>query len=118
MHILCLDESGTHAEARHFILAGFSAFERGTYYLEQSLDELQREFFPGYEGIVPFHVSELRANERANHPAVKALPPSRRRDLIEHVYGVIAASRVRLFAVAIEKGFTEEPLYDAASRRS
>ena len=112
MHILCLDESGTHAEARHFVLAGFSAFERETYYLEQSLDELQREFFPDYEGIVPFHVSELRANERANHPAVKALPPSRRRDLIERVYGVIAASRVRLFAVAIEKEFTEEPLYE------
>jgi len=40
MHLLYLDESGSHAEASHFILAGVSFFERSTHWAEQKLNEV------------------------------------------------------------------------------
>lgn len=59
MHILYLDESGTHGEARHFVLAGLSVFERETYFLARQLEQLQEEFFPGRQHSLNLRASEL-----------------------------------------------------------
>ncbi len=41
MYILYLDESGTHAKSKHFVLAGLAVFERETYFLAKALDDLE-----------------------------------------------------------------------------
>ena len=41
MYILYLDESGTHDESGHFVVAGIAVFERQTYCLAQGMERLQ-----------------------------------------------------------------------------
>lgn len=62
MYLLYLDESGNESEPadRHFVLAGAAVFERTTYFLSQSFDELQTQFFPGIEPV-EFHASQIKA---------------------------------------------------------
>ena len=62
MYLLYLDESGNEkgAEDRHFVLAGVAAFERQTYFLEQALNQIQADRFPGLPPE-PFHANAVRA---------------------------------------------------------
>lgn len=103
MHILYLDESGTHGEARHFVLAGLSVFERETYFLARQLEQLQEEFFPGRQHPLNLRASELRAPDERAVPPFDELTATLRIDLLIRIYRVIAESRVRLFGIAIEK---------------
>ena len=112
MHIIYLDESGTQSEARYFVLAGLSVFERETYYLAQSLDKLQARYLPEVVGRVPFRASSLRAREGRVPPPFDSLASHVRQGIISEIYEVIANSRVRLFAVAIEKEFIDGDPYE------
>ncbi len=112
MHIVYLDESGTHAEARYFVLAGLAAFERETYYLAQSLDQLQARYLPSAIGRVPFRASSLRAREERVQPPFDSLTEQERQNLIADIYRVIASSNARLFAVAIEKAIMDGDPYE------
>ena len=103
MHILYLVESGTHGEARHFVLAGLSVFERETYFLARQLEQLQEEFFPGRQHPLNLRASELRAPDERAEPPFNELTAERRINLLIQIYRVIAESHVRLFGIAIEK---------------
>ena len=112
MHIAYLDESGTHSEARYFVLAGLAVFERETYHLAQSLDRIQARYLPSVSGKVSFHASSLRAQEGRLQPPFDSLTGEQRRSLITDIYRVIAASRTRLFAVAMEKAYIDGDPYE------
>lgn len=104
MHLCYLDESG---EGSPFVLAGFSAFERDTYWLAKDLDELEARLFPDADAPVIFHASEFGAFDKTNaQPALMAMSKKARIDAIHAVYDLIASSRMRLFAVVAEKDFT------------
>jgi hypothetical protein len=84
-------------------------FERDTYFLAQSLDQIQARYFLGSDPI-PFHAASLRAPADRLPSPYKTLAGDQRRALIHDIYRVIASSRVHLFAVAMEKAcMTEDP---------
>ena len=107
MYILYLDESGTHDESGHFVVAGIAVFERQTYFLAQGMERLQREFFPHRDAPINFHASELGAPDRHVKSPFNELTAERRIELIRRVYQNIAEGNDRdwwrLFAVSIEK---------------
>ena len=111
MHILYLDESGTH-DARYFVVAGLSVFERRTYYLARELNQLQARYFPESLGHIPFHASALHAPEDRVPSPFNQLTRAQRRNLLREIYQVIADSDVRIFAVAMEKASISESPYE------
>ena len=111
MHILYLDESGTH-DARCFVVAGIAVFERRTYYLARELDRLQARYFPDDAGPIPFHASALHAPEGRVPAPFDRLTPAQRRNLLLDIYQVIADSDVRIFAIAMEKAAIAENPYE------
>jgi len=112
MHIAYLDESGTHTQARYFVVAGLAVFERQTYFLAQSLDELQNKYFPDATGTIPFHASSLRAPEARIPSPFNSLGVEGCRRLMADIYQVIAESNARIFAVAMEKKIVEGDPYE------
>ena len=111
MHILYLDESGTH-DARCFVVAGIAVFERRTYYLARDLNQLQARYFPDDTGPIPFHASALHAPEGRVPAPFDQLTPAQRRNLLSDIYQVIADSDVRIFAIAMEKVAISENPYE------
>lgn len=103
MHIAYLDESGTHKEARHFVVAGLVAFERNIYFLSSGLDTIQAKYFPSYQGQVFFHASTLHAPEKRVEEPFNRLSQAERDLIASEVYQVISESHARIIAVAIEK---------------
>ncbi len=112
MYIIYLDESGTHSEARYFVLAGLAVFEQETHYLAQSLDALQSRYLPDTSVRVPFRASSLRAQSGRIPPPFDSLTWQERQSLISEIYGVIANSKARLFAIVMEKTFTDGDPYE------
>ena len=96
----------------YFVLAGLAVFERETYHLAQSLDQIQARYLPTVNGRVPFRASSLRAREGRVPPPFDSLTEKERQSLITEIYGVIANSRARLFAVAMEKAFMDGDPYE------
>ena len=94
------------------MLAGLAVFERETYHLAQSLDQIQARYLPTVNGRVPFRASSLRAREGRVPPPFDSLTEKERQSLITEIYGVIANSRARLFAVAMEKAFMDGDPYE------
>ena len=111
MHILYLDESGTH-DARYFVVAGLSVFERRTYYLARELNRLQSRYFPNHSEPISFHATALHASAEQAPPPFDTLSRTERRDLLREIYQVIADTDVRLFAVAMEKAYLSENPYE------
>ena len=112
MHIIYLDESGTHKEARYFVVAGLAVFERETYFLAQSLDQLQVKYFPSMPSPIPFHASALRAPEERLTPPFDQLTKEERWSLINDIYNVIVQSRAKVFGIAMEKKAIEDDPYE------
>lgn len=112
MHIMYLDESGTHSQARYFVVAGLAVFERETYFLAQSLDQLQARYFPHEDTPIPLHASALRAPVDRVVSAYVSITGEQRRALARDIYQVIADSRARLFAIAMEKAFLTGDPYE------
>ncbi|MGH7205202.1 MAG: DUF3800 domain-containing protein [Nitrospiraceae bacterium] len=106
MYILYLDESGTHAGAQYFVLAGLAVFEREVYWFAQDMDKIQQKYFPDCTEPVEFHASPLRqANSDAVPEPFNKLTKEQRRQLINEIYQVIRSRRGILFGVAIEKAW-------------
>ena len=103
MHIAYLDESGTHKEARYFVVASLVVFERNIYFLAQELNTIQAKYFPNYQGQVFFHASSLHAPQRRVPQPFHNLSPDERSHIASEVYQVISESYARIIAVAIEK---------------
>ncbi|GMV84572.1 MAG: hypothetical protein AMXMBFR80_04300 [Dehalococcoidia bacterium] len=112
MHILYLDESGTHAEARHFVVAGLSLFERQTYHLAEEINKLQARYFPNENDPVELHASALRAPDEHTKPPYDSISRSDRLELLDSVYDVLANAGARLFAVVMEKTHVEGDPYE------
>ena len=112
MHIAYLDESGTHREARHFVVAGLVAFERNIYFLSSGLDDIQAKYFPDYHGRVFFHASSLHAPEKRTPEPFKGLTQDERDQIASEVYNVISESYARIIAVAIEKSAIDGDPYE------
>ena len=112
MHIAYLDESGTHREARHFVVAGLVAFERTIYFLSGGLDAIQAKYFPDYQGRVFFHASSLHAPEKRTPEPFKGLSQSERDQIASEIYNVISESHARIIAVAIEKSAIDGDPYE------
>ncbi len=109
MHLCYLDESG---EGSPFVLAGFSTFERNTFFLAEELDDLASVLFPDANEPVVFHASEFGAFDKSDvQPALLAMTKHARIDAIHAVYDRIATMRLRLFAVVVEDGFLDEHPY-------
>lgn len=106
MFILYLDESGYHASAEYFVLAGIAVFERETYWYAQDMDALQQRYLPSATGPVEFHVSSLRAKRQEDVPEpFNQLDLGQRRELIASVYQIIRGRQGVLFGVAFEKAW-------------
>lgn len=88
--------------------------ERETYFLTQSLDKLQARYLPEVVGRVPLRASSLRAKEGRVPPPFESLTGQDREGIIAGVYGVIANSRARLFAIVMEKAFIHGDPYERA----
>jgi hypothetical protein len=127
MYIFYLDESGNHAEATHFILAGLAVFEREIHWFTQDLDALQRDYFPEERNPVYFHAARLnvRAGESVEAPWNR-LTEAKRRELKARIYEIIRSragvSRLakwskKLLPPLEEKTHTSGPLrtYSAGS---
>ena len=103
MHIAYLDESGTHKEARYFVVAGLIAFERNTHHLAREMDQIQAKYFPDWPTPVFFHASAIRAPDRRVPEPFDRLSSSERANLFSDIYQLIANSHARIIAVAMEK---------------
>lgn len=109
MYVLYLDESGYHAEAEYFVLAGLAVFEREIHWFGQDMDALQKRYLPEETESVEFHVSPLRARRQEQVPEpFRKLDVEQRRALISDVYNIIRGRRGVLFGVAIEKAWRPE----------
>lgn len=104
MYLLYLDEAGTHAAARHFVLAGVAVYEQNTYWVTDELNRLQAQYFPDIRGRVRFRTAPLRTPDGTTVEApFDELPASCRRQLLNRLYAIAQQMRGRLFAVVIEK---------------
>jgi hypothetical protein len=111
MYILYLDESGAHAEAKYFVLAGLAAFEREIHWFAEDLEAIQERYFPNRSEPVHFHASALRAPDGKVKPPFDELSSEARRQIIADILKIIQNRRGVLFAAAIEKArlATEDP---------
>lgn len=111
MYILYLDESGAHAEARYFVLAGLAVFEREIHWFAQDLDLIQTRYFPDIEKPIEFHASALHTPPDKTPEPFNRLTRDQKRELSAAIYGIIRNRRGILFGVAIEKAWHkhEEP---------
>ena len=109
MYILYLDESGTHGEATHFVLAGLAVFEREIHWFSQDLDGLQSQYFPAHPPIF-FHATKLRG--AAVDPPWDALTVEQRRALKNRVYEILRNRRATLFACAVQKEWAASQGHD------
>ena len=106
MYILYLDESGAHAEASYFVLAGLAVFEREIHWFSQDLDALQSQYFPEEKEPVFFHASRLRVRENAKvEQPWNRLTNQQRIELKDKVYQVIRDRQGILFGCAVEKRY-------------
>ena len=105
MHLLYVDESGgddPNSKDRHFVLGGISAFERVPYFLSQSVDEIQAQFFPEVTSQIEFRASAIW---NGNGSPWNSMERPKRAELMTQVYQLLsrADKRVVLFGVALEK---------------
>ena len=117
MYLLYLDESGTHAEASNFVLAGLAVFEREIHWYSRDLDALQLEYFPEADGPVHFHATNLRTGGGDFvAPPWDSLSPTRRHELRGRIYDVIRNRRGVLFGCVIEKAWADSRSEDPYER--
>ena len=112
MHIAYLDESGTHKEARYFIVASLVVFERNTHHLAREMDQVQAKYFPDLDEPAFFHASAIRAPEGRVPEPFRVLSPEERANLFSDVYEIIADSHARIIAVAMEKAIMTSDPYE------
>ena len=117
MYLLYLDESGAHADARHFVLAGVSVYETNVDWANNELDRLQSEFLPDVNESALFRAAPLRTGEGETvAPPFDGLDRNTHLRLLDRLYDLALRLRGTFFVVVIEKSFLsdgDDP-YDAA----
>jgi len=108
MYLLYADESGNPdgVEDRYFVLGGIALFERKVFWVNEEVDKLQSNLFPGVH--VEFHAQPIVSHrEEPWH----SLPSQKRTETLESLCKIIASSpEIVLFAVAVERSTTTEPV--------
>lgn len=108
-----MDESGTHGESRRVVVAGLAVPESQIRSLAAALDEVQADCFPGYDGTIELHASELAAFHNKNvHPAIRSLPNHERIAVITKATEAITGFQVSLFAAVIDKSHEPDRPYE------
>jgi hypothetical protein len=107
MFLLYVDESGNPdgQQDRYFVLGGIAMFERIPYFMNQAVNELEAQFFPN--NPVEFHAQAIVAH--AEEPW-KSLPAEKRFAILNDLCEIITRHDVVLFAVALERSTTAEPI--------
>jgi hypothetical protein len=115
MYVLYLDESGTHAAATYFVLAGLAVFEREIHWYTQDLDAIQERHFPDADEPVVFHATDMRAPQDKTPPPFDQHNAPKRRQILRELLEIVRNRRGVLFGVAIEKAWLrEEDPYERA----
>lgn len=104
MQMLYLDESGTVADPnqKHFILAGFSVFERKSHWIEQKLNNIAKRFDPANPNNFELHGSPMRSGREE----WRGVPLTDRLTAISDSLKEAIADengQIRLFGVVIRK---------------
>lgn len=105
MHLLYLDDSGSISDPcqKHFVLAGFSVFERTTHWIEESLNTIASQFNSLDPYSIELHGSPMRSGRDGwKQRATLQL----RIDTIKKCLDIVVSKHpnsVRLFAAVIEK---------------
>ena len=106
MYVLYLDESGTHTDARHFVLAGVCIYETNAYWAADQLDRIQSSYFPDYDDSVHFHATSLFAMENDSIPfPLNQLDRRTRLELLLELYEVVFKLYGTFFAVVIDNSY-------------
>lgn len=107
MHLLYVDESGNpdSQQDRYFVLGGIAMFERIPYFLNEAVNRLETQFFPA--NPVEFHAQSIVSH--AEEPW-KSLPAEKRLAILNGLCEIITTHQVVLFAVALERSTTAEPV--------
>lgn len=103
VHLLYADESGTPSDAAqtHFVLAGFSVFERQSYWISQEIDKIASRFDPAEPGKIELHGNPLKVGKGI----FRRFPKQDRLAAIQDALKVFSTSNPgnRAFAVVIRK---------------
>jgi hypothetical protein len=102
MHLLYLDDSGSvgNPQDRHIILAGFSIFERGGYWLSKRLDQLAERVWPDSPTSLEFRGADIRGGKRH----WRGVGKNDRMDAYREALRFVSqASGVRVFGAAVHK---------------
>ena len=108
MYLLYLDESGTHRDARHFVLAGVAVHESNLYWVKEQVDSLQSKYFPAIQDPVKFHATTLRMPDEDLHridPPFNELSEQERSELLLDLYQIVYKVYGTFFAVVIDKTY-------------
>lgn len=102
MHLLYFDESGNPFDAgdKHFVLAGISAFEANTWYLQAQTAAIKQKYFPTSPPL-DFHCQQIRSGKGFWRNVEKGV-----RDAVLLEIGQVIATAyesVRLFGAVVEK---------------
>ena len=107
MWLLYLDESGNPDgdQDKYFVLAGLAVFERQAYWINEAVDKLAVNHFGSAE--VEFHAQPIAAHREEPW---RSLPTEQRNQIIDELAHIISESKAVLFAVALERAITSEPV--------
>ena len=92
MHILYVDESGDYSnweENKNFVMAGVAVHEGQIDKISRVLDQIQHEFFPGFNINISFHATDIKNGKKA----FKDLSSKVREEMLSKLYGVFANFR-------------------------
>ncbi len=101
MHLLYVDESGlaTDSKQSHFVLAGFSVFERTPHWIEAELDAIAARFDAHEPKSVEFHGSPMRTGAKQ----WRQVPLADREQAIKDALQVVVTKHCRLFGAVLNK---------------
>jgi hypothetical protein len=103
MHLLYLDESGNHSDARWFVLAGLSVPERQTHWIEQNLNTLATRFDPDQPMSVELHGNPMHKGNGRWRKIEKAAREQAISDALQSGIQTRMRFGVRLFAAVVDK---------------
>jgi len=102
MYLLYLDDSGSvqNASDRHIVLAGLAVFERQTYWLSNSLDNLAAKAWPENPSSLEFRGTDIRGGKKH----WRGIEKEDRLSFYRDAMSILSASRqVHIFAAAVHK---------------
>jgi hypothetical protein len=101
MYLLYADESGSPggSEQKHFVLAGFTVFERQAHWLSLELDKIAAQFNPHEPETVELHASPMFAGRKF----WRNIPKDDRLKGIKDALSLIDGKRYRIIASVVRK---------------